>query len=399
MKPIVHHTPNALAERTTGSLRARRGVMTLAMIFILSILILAAALAINWTYLVTVQRNTQIRTDLMAVGSVAGLLDQDLLEDLPNDPALVADHVAPWVEMLRTKNNGVGPTPFLLKSDDLEITPGYVADITAEVTAATFTSAKPYNVLKIEAHRNDNPVAQLISGSWKSAPVSVGAISYAILDNQVQGFRLLPNTKIPVVPLAIDAAAWEALITGATGVDTDGSDVRELVVRLTSTTGAGPAANAALVDTRDLAIDLTMVADQTRVLNQIALGLGASDLPASGRLGAAVPAIMPEFDLPATKILTGEALVAQFAAALAAVDASSQSCRAFPIYDTISGGEANIVGFIAARIVSAVDEEGAAGEQRLRLVIEPCYLVHATVWTEAIVAGRNPLIHKVRLLQ
>jgi hypothetical protein len=35
----------------------------------------------------------------------------------------------------------------------------------------------------------------------------------------------------------------------------------------------------------------------------------------------------------------------------------------------------------------------------LKVVLEPCHLIHATAWTDAAVALHNPYIFKLRLLQ
>ncbi len=393
------HRPSTTS-RTSTARRGRRGVLTLALLMLVAVGILLAALALDWAYLVLMQRSLQQRTDALALAGAPELLDQQQLEnagatsrrDQRDDVRMARVTADEW----RVFNNRAAAARFRLDLADLALSTGYVADIASTSAASFFDSSQPligpgssHNTLCVRAIRKPggrNPVGRLL-GQWAGlGPVEVSAHSYATLDNRVIGFQPTAEAPSPVVPLAIDVNAWN----GPHGADKNQNGVKELEIRLRSPQTAATVPNAAVVSFFG-GLNLPVA------LRQTSAGVHAGDLAS------------PEYVLgPATATahlpLAGTQRINSGATSSLQVRlqqlAASQAVRAFPLY-TSQGATASlfpVVGFVAARITAARVAEG-----RLVVEIEPAYLVHFTAWTtgvsDPLAAQANLYIHKLRLVR
>lgn len=371
------------------------------LVLLLVVAIAAAALAINWAYLVTVFRHMQQTTDTLSLAAAPQVLDDALLCDMNCDnvdESLVTKEVV--AAYLSLTNQEVSAR-LQMSESDLLCTLGRIENPHLRLDDFVFEETTPYNALRVEAFRTasgDNPVAHLIGGFVGVDPADVRAVSYAVLDSQVIGFCPRPGILSPVVPLAIDATAYAARTA-----DADGDDIREFTLQLNSSDSDVAAdATGALIDLGDVAIDIATILTQIE-----AGGVSASDLAGGklGPLGSGPTMDYPDnpgpLGLPAQQQSPNETDTEALVATLTTIAGSDNPKRVFPVYSSIGSGEAQLTGFVAARIVSAVDEaEGGDTEhQRLSITIEPCYLIHTTTWTSAVAAARNLYVYQLRLVR
>jgi hypothetical protein len=231
----------------------------------------------------------------------------------------------------------------------------------------------------------------LISGIAGAEPVDVPASSIAAIDDQVVGFRPTLRAAAPLLPLAISEAAWNSR------TDLDSNGIREAVLRLRNSDPASAAdANSAVVDFSQSAVDWS------RIDEQLAGGvrrdhLVDSRLGPAGPGGPSQPAPLP---FPAVLQTPSDSQTAALVQRLNQIAASSDPRRALPVFRTYNSGQVDVIGFVAARVLGAEAESPGVGTAtRLKLVLEPCHLIHATAWTDAAVALHNPYIFKLCLLQ
>jgi len=380
----------------------RRGMVAVMMVLLLVVCIAAAALAINWAHLVTVFRHMQQSADTISLAAAPQLLDEERLchgltgDPLNLDPLLDVKQVA---DAYRQLVNASASSHLELQEDDVRCTAGRIEDSRLRVDDFVFDTSPPYNALKIVTHRDGdgaNPVAHLVSGFVGVDPADVTAVSYALLDNQVVGFCPRTNVLAPVAPLAIDKTAFANRF-----LDNDNDGILEFELVLNSSDPAvTDDATGALVDLGGIALDLS------RVQSQLAAGgVAAAELPGGklGPLGTGPVAMYPNnpgpLALPAEQESPSETTVEALVSRLQAIAASSDPVRVFPVYSAFGAGEAQVVGFVAAQILSASDEaEGGMTEyQRLKVTIEPCYLIHTTAWTDPEAAARNLFVYHLRL--
>jgi len=371
------------------------------MVLLLTVVVGAAALAINWSYLTSVFSHMQQAVDTIALAAAPKILDDAVLCDMTCDNIDEQVETKTVATVYRNLVNSLAATQLHLQDADVTCTLGNIADTRLRLDDFSFTAGAPANALKIVAHRSAggaNPVTHLISGLTSTDTADVVATSYALLDNQVVGFCPRTNVLAPVIPLAIDRAAFDARVG-----DLDGDGIREFMLLLNSTDPAATDdATGALVDLGGAAIDLTRI--QTQV---DAGGLSAADLP-GGKLGPlgigptlAYPNNPNPLLLSAEQDSPAEATIETIIASLQAIAASDNPTRVFPVYTSVASGDASVVDFIAANVISAIDEsEGATPErQRLKVTIEPCYLIHTTAWTKTDAAPRDVYVRRLRLIR
>ena len=372
----------------------RRGAIALLFMVFMVICVLVAASAINWSYLVTVQRHMRQVGDAMALAGAAVLPDEGQLRDQPADQSDDRDAALAEVERIRLANLRGVAKPLAIHEDDVTITPGRVPNIAARLGDRQFIESPPYNAVRIDILRRRDgahPVTHLMGGIAGAEPVDVPASSIAAIDDQVIGFRPTARAAAPLLPLAISEAAWNSR------TDLDANGIREAVLRLRTGDPASVAeANGAVVDFSLAAVDWT------RIHNQLAGGVRRDEL-VSGRLGPVGPggASQPApLALPAVLQTPNDAETQRLVQLLNEIAASRDPRRALPVFRNYDAGQAEVIGFVAVRVLGAESEsQGAAASPRLRVVLEPCHLIHATAWTDAAAALRNPYIFKLRLLQ
>jgi len=360
------------------------------MLFFMPVAIGGLALVLNWLYLVLAHGNMQERSDVLSIAAVSQLLDENILRDLPpnqGDDILAAE--ATVLDYLN-RNNAAGPVAFNLNPADLTVTPGFVADVTLPVTGANFDPSPVgnlYNSLRINIERSGstaNPVAMFIRGMGSPNSADITAYGYATLDNRLVGFRPTATMASPVVPLAIEASAWN----NDRVVDANGNGRKELNVLLAHSSGSGPAANGVLVGFNG-AVGIV------NVWNQIFYGITPTDLP-GGRLGPATSTTPLTLQAQQTTLNWGQTM--STAHAFNALVATNNECRVFPLYEngSFNGSTVKLIGFVGARVIEAKNLD-ASPDHQLQVTIEPEFIVHATAWTEPGAPERNPYIHKVRV--
>jgi hypothetical protein len=212
------------------------------------------------------------------------------------------------------------------------------------------------------------------------------------------------------MPLGIHAATWAT--QRQTNLGGDGG-ILDMALKL-ETPGVSPSdANAALLFFDEPVHPFDGTVDTTRLASQMTMGVFPDDLP-GGRLGPATRALA---SLSATALKVGamrRAKESSLNAHLAAVlNSLAGSRRVFPLYDNVHDpaddsfvdlgggvGTVDLVGFVAARILGA-SVEGSPPNDRLTLTVEPCFVIHHTVWTlppdDPAAPERNTYVHKLRL--
>ncbi|MCE9548162.1 MAG: hypothetical protein K8T25_22030 [Planctomycetia bacterium] len=393
------HTNLTGIESPRPSCRARRphrGAITLFFVGFLLISVLVGALAVNWSYLVTVQRHMQRMGDVIALAAVHELPDQGVLRDLPTDQSTELAAARAEAERFRIANNQNASDALRTDADDLTITAGHVPDIYARLEDREFVATAPYNALRVDVRRERDgahPLSHMINGFWHAKPVSVTATSIAAYDDQLIGFRPTSQAAAPVLPLAVSEAAWNSR------TDADNNGVRELIWRLKSSNASSPVgANGALVDLGGVTVNIA------KIKEQLASGVKPEHLPGGelGPLGTGpAPAHPGPLSLPATDTSPTKSDTKALADLLNQIAQSRQPCRAMPVYRTLSSGQVDVIGFVGVRVLSATDEEqsGPTEQQRLKVTLEPAFVFHGTAWTSPEAASRNPYIFKLRLLQ
>ncbi len=353
--------------------------------------VLMAALALNWSFLVLVQRDMQWRGQAIGLAAAPALLDEALLRD--ETPDLSDDLIAAVTaaDLYRQLNNDAVGARLQLSAADLLVDAGYVSDVTATIGPGNeFEPTEPYNTLRVQILRDSaggNPVEPLVNGHWNADPVDVMATSYVTLDNRLVGWRPTATANAPLLPISVLAADWAARAVG--GDDNfpspGGNDIRELQVRLDSSDPMAADGNAAMVS-----LDPSQSVSFIKVLDQISEGAATADL-AGGQFGPATIASPLE--------VFAESETASQASTTALVGKLNEQlgeCRVLLLHQpSAAAGKIDIVGFAGVRIMEAVDEEPGS-EHRLRLTVEPCFVVHHTAWTDPA-AAENTWIHKLRV--
>ena len=402
MRMTGHWMRKGLRQRSPGSRRrrrsARRGAVAVAATFLVVLGVFASALILSWNCLVLLNRDMQHKCDIMALAAAPELLDESLLTDAggaatgaPPDNAANAVRAA---DQFRQRNNDLGPAALAIAAGDVVVQSGFVADVTRRPPVLE-TSVQPHNTIAVMCQSlvsAGHPLHGLLAAVQPSQVFTVRTGAYATLDNLVVGFRPSEKAPAPVMPLAIRDAAWDSERTA----DNNGNGIREMTLRLKSATASPdtqlPAEpNAAVLFYRGTA--------DVRVLPaQAAQGLFLDDLPPDGVLGPATPAV--PFGVAGTQVADGGDL---FTRELKdAINAVAGQKRAFALYREIvpsgpSGKDTvRIEGFVAAVVLGA-----SVIDNRLIVEIEPCFLIHPTVWTaaphDALQPARNLFIHKLRL--
>jgi hypothetical protein len=363
------------------------------MLFFMPVAVGGLALVLNWLYLVLAHGNMQERSDVLAIAGVSQLLDENILRDLP--PNQADDILAAEATVLDylNRNNAVGPVAFQVNPADVTVAPGFVADVTQPVAGANFDPApigNPYNSLRINIERSGstaNPVAMFIRGMGSPDSADITAYGCATLDNRLVGFRPSSTTASPVVPLAIEASAWNVeRVVG--NMDGNGNGRKELNVRLAHSSGSGPAANSVL-------IGFNGAVGIVSVWNQIFYGITPSDVP-GGQLGPATSTTPLTLSAQQSTLNWGQ--TTSTAHAFNALVATNSERRVFPLYEngSFDGSTVKLIGFAGARVIGATNLD-ASPDHQLQVTIEPEFIVHVTAWTEPGAPERNPYIHKIRV--
>jgi len=386
-----HHPAHNSPPQARRLWRSRRhGFVALLVILLLPTFVLLMSLVLNWIYAALVQRDMRRRCEIIAAAAAPELLDEQVLADKPVDQSDDLMDVDDAVEKFRLKTNAAGPAPLELAADNLTIKAGQVVDVTAPVSDGSLLAGSPLNTLQVAASRgtfSSNPVNLLIRGFGGPAAVNVSAVAYVTLDSRLIGFIPKTDRPAPIVPLGISNTAWfvDRIIGGEDCFPAGGNGRLELKLRLRSGAAGAPGPNAALLG---LGGNPPNVADAQR---QIVDGVLPGDVP-SGRLGPATSS-SPRITPARNSATSGE--TATLEAAFDMVRTSGDPRRVFPLYSATGGGQASLVGFVAAVVLDARDI-GTAADPQLEVTIEPVFILHPTAWTDPSVP-ENLYIHKLRI--
>jgi hypothetical protein len=233
------------------------------------------------------------------------------------------------------------------------------------------------------------------------------------LDNVVVGFQ--PGETVPslLMPMAIRRDDWEAQNPPYDLVDSDedsnGNGTKEMILQLDYAVASGGNPNAVLIDFSLGTEPVTFSGSD--ILVQIARGVKSSEVH-SGSIGP-VPGSGSGKTFAALQRDTAGTLSSSVATAInSAVSTATTNGgvykRAFLLYDTFTNSDSDgdgtieIVGFVACTVLGAATQaDPDNGVPRLRVFVEPTFLIDRTAWTvspgSTPTPSRNTYIHKVRV--
>jgi len=376
--------------------------------------VLMLMLVVNWTYLVLASRHTSRLSDMLAYTAVTELLDDAWLKNHAtfgsatqvDDITAANDAVTNGATGYLKRNNdvaGVALRPNSGNAGEVTITPARVPVPSQIAIGGNFNTApvgtEPYNSLRVEIFRSPtgpNPVLFLMRGFGSPNAAKITGAATVTLDARLVGFRPSGVFRSPVAPLALDQTQFFT-VRQAGALDSNGNGIKELDFYL-NPIGGGETLNAALVSLNTgLALDNV----STTIDNQIRSGESSADF-AGGFLGPVAPLGGVPYVAGTTLVLdanqsstNGSISPSGLASGFDAVRLSSYPRRVFPVYSGYSD-PLTIVGFVGARIIST-DSVGS----RLRLRLEPDFIIHATAETRqtqgANLVPENIYINKTRL--
>jgi hypothetical protein len=357
---------------------------------------------------VLLQRSVQQRSDLIVLAAVPALLDEDRLRDADSPP--VADqsddiaHAFAIANRFRRLNNCLVPHGGVIDADHIGLAVGHIGDVPAGQPALfrpDLESNIPLNTIRIACLKNSlgpNPISSFTRSAARangnvSAAVSIDSANVsghaqATLDNLVVGFRPTLRRASPLAPLAVSGESWREDRRG----DQNDNGIAERELRLAIAGGGKKTERKA--NSRLVAFDKSGSFDEART--QLLLGVEPEDLSGSyGELGPATRhQAMSLLSLIVPNMMAAERLVDR----INQIAASDDPRRALCVYETsdASGGHVPVVGFVAARVLGAqIDDD------QLVVRVEPCYLIHPTLWTASVDSPPQPepnlYLHKLRL--
>lgn len=418
-------TPNRFTRRAACCSRRwrllRRGYSSVASLMYVLIGVLILMLVVNWTYLVLASRHTSRLSDVLAYTAVTELLDNAWLQDHASfGSTSQADDIAAaniavtdgTLGYLKRNNDVAGAALRASATNAGEVTitaarvpvPSLIADpFTGNFNLAP-AAGEPYNTVRVEIFRSPtgpNPVLFMMRGFGSPNAAKITGAATVTLDARLIGFRPSGVFRAPVVPLALDQVHFFSirqgqLLDGTT--DTNGNGIKELDFYLNPVSGT-ETLNAALIS---LNTGFALDNSGTTIDNQIRNGESSADF-AGGLLGPVAPSNTSKPYIAGATIIVdadqnssnGSISASGLTSAFEAVRLSNYPRRVFPVYSGYTD-PLTIVGFVGARIIST-DYSGG----RLRLRLEPDFIIHATAETRqtqgANTVPENIYINKTRL--
>ncbi len=407
--PNAKVTTSRLACRSARS--RRKGYVSVFSILLIVIAVATLVLVVDWTFLVFSSRRTLQLTDTLALTAVSELLDDGRLLDEPldqSDDVIAASTVitTPATGFL-ARNNEVLPSQLQVLDplNELTIDAAHVDDTSEPVTGLNFNTSpvgtERYNSLRVEIFRDPNgshPVQLLMRGFGAPDAAKISGSAIATIDSRVVGYRPQANAAAPVAPLALSRGDWESTrasqpLNPSTDMNNNGRKEFDFVLKYSD---GSDTANMAVLN-----VDSSMFADApiTVLQAQIEDGLIPADVdPVTGRVGP-FSVDVPD-SLNGTDVMDSSD-VADLAASFNAVAASNDPRRVFLLYDTAAFPNLNITGFIAANILGATVDSNGMGGSRLRIRLEPAFIIHPTTETQRELGGfdvpENDYCHKIRV--
>lgn len=401
MTTFAHHQPIVSTDR--------RGSVVPAVAIMMLVLLGAAALILDRTWLDTAQVEMTTVAEAAALAAGGELASDDLLRTT-SDPAervAAAEAVAAKV----AAENFVAGQPVILRTgEDGDIRIGRIARSESTGESRFVETIHNPNVVEVGAHRErsrENPVALFLQKIGGVAAGDVSGFAEASIDNRILGVRGEENAPIPALPLAILADTWQQQIVARAGKDAFGYDRQTgkitqkadgiPEVNLTGMIAGSTGGVSAAVTVRLVHFRRRMNSDQFTA--QIARGWALDDLPGDNH--ELMPAIKPEI-ANATATLGKQECDA--------LRALAGECRIVLLYQPIvlQNGQVDpnnvqCTGFVAGRVLQVTFSQ----QQPPQIVFQPGVLVTRTAVTPAesdfgLSDGqaekfRNPYIYELRL--
>jgi hypothetical protein len=405
----------------------RRGRIVPLMLFALSLLLVAFAVAVNLYMLATFRAEMQAAADAAADAGAAALVGDDLLRDDPAAmPALIDNARAAAVDF--AGRNKVNAQPFVLQ-------PNPTNDPTGDITFGTLD--KPHgstfvlpgdtndpgnpalpavNAVRILAQRTrarGNTFNLLLTPFTGVAAMDVQVASTVMLDRDVIGFRPTENPLF-LAPLALfsdpsgaDTRSWDYQITAHHAPDAFRFDPpTQSFIAGSDGLGEFPASlatDAGQVGTTNVALLNLGVTDMAGRINQLQNGITTAQLSAFGGELVLGPADN-RLTVPGTEHGPGVGGT-DLDDLHQALDQLRQAAavRIWPLYSGTDGsGNPILCGFVAGRVVTVT---APAAGQPFWFSIQPTMVSVGSAVTDAArrgvggIAITNPYICKVRFVE
>ncbi len=403
---------------------ARRGAVTIWLVFSCGLLLALFALAVNYTRLWNTRVELQNDADAAVLASAAALVGDDLLRGDPAYlPGLLQHSAADGQRFAQL--NLVQGQPFNLEPRDLVFgtldTPRNRNLVLAEdVRNPTNASLALINTVRVRARltqERGNAPGVVFGQFLGLGSVDVQAEAAAMLDRDVIGFRPLGDQSIPLAPFALysdpsgkDPKSWQYQVELQNGTDVYRYD-RFMHAFVSDPSGDGLFEMQAV---------LALNSDQTALSNVALLYLGVNNIAGiSQQLLSGVTAdqltgfggrlLLDKLDnrlsVPGTNQgpAEGSADATTLVQSLQQIQALAQPL-VWPLYCSLdSNNQPILCGFVAARIATVTPPSGS--DLPLTFVLQPTMVSNVGAITDAGQRGiggiaiTNPYICKVRLVE
>jgi len=420
------------ADVQSDNTAARRpGAVVVWLPFALLALLLAFALAVNFTGLWTIRAEMQAAADAAALAGADALVGDDLLRgDASAMPGLLQ---ASSAEAIRyAANNLVQGQSFVLLPNPSHVPDGDVVFgtrhrprgspvvVATNVQDPTNTALASVNAVQVNAwltRARGNAPGLVFGGLAGLGSVDVHAAAAAMLDRDVIGFRPLGQQPLKLAPLALfsdpsgaDTRSWQYQIEEGNAPDSYRYDPVQHTFVLDS---AGDGLH-------ELQAVLALDPSQASTANVSVLYLGFSDASGAGQqlcTGVTVDQLQGfggqlvleasdnRLAVPGSDVgpAAGNADLSALQQGLQQLQQSAEP-RVWPLYCGLNGtGQPVLCGFVAARVITVTG--AASGQPIFTFTLQPTMISTATAVTDATrrgvggIAIVNPYICKVRLVE
>ena len=418
------------SDRRSAS-KTRKGAATIWLLFALSALLAAFAVAINETRLWCLRTALQNAADASALAATATLVDDDLLRGNPAYlPALLQRSTAAGQQFAQL--NVVQGQPLVLQPNPTNFADGDLVFCTLDspqtrqfiaaqnISSTSNTALTQVNSVRIAAQltaaRGNAP--QLLLGSILARrSMDVIAASAAMLDRDVIGFRPWDQQPLPLAPLALlsdptgsNPLSWQYQVELKKGKDQYRFD-RANQVFVADPAGDGLyemsvvlALEASQTSQANVSILFLGGGDIAGAVNQLATGITSNDLSS---LGGGLVLRSSDNRLPVAGTTIGPADSSSTATQLyQQLNQLRQSAKPliWPLYCGQDSGSGNpiLCGFVAARVVQVTP---ISSGQPLQFILQPTMISNSSALTSAAQRGiggiaiTNPYVCKVRLVE
>lgn len=403
--------------------KSRQGSVTPFLLVALTLFLAAFALAFNLSAMREAKVELRTVADSSALAVAAELAHDDFLKQDPHLVPPILQQAAMTARAVANFNTYRG-RPFSLDITSVNSPSSqlFFGHLTAP-RGGMFTLIGPQdngsplyfqiNAVRIvldQTRESGNPFNLAFANITGQPEADIRLRATAMLDRAVIGFRPVTSQPVPLAPLALlsDATgtnirSWENRVEQQNGPDqyqfnrmthsfSSGPDqLHELEVVLALEASHLPTANVALLNIGGVST--------AEVNNQIRFGITAQQLQAMG--GQIALDQQQQVQVPGALLGPSNPSDAQaMHQALTALQASGQA-RAWPLFQTVSGGNVVVTGFVAARVTNV---SAYSSDQPLQFTLQPAQLVTASALTDLArqqqgTVRMNPYLSKVRIVE